>query len=89
MRTSGDGVHNLCGFFHYHKYIMPAGLGKAGQEYSIMLTDEIDKPIVFLHQDGKGYFSVVAVKNTLEFAVLTDYGKAEKEFKRNQEYKEY
>lgn len=68
---------------------MPAGIGKDGSEFNIMLTDENDKPIVFLHEDGKGILSLVAVKGSVRFNLLTVFCDSEKEFKRYPEYKEY
>ena len=79
----------LCGFPHYHKYIMPAGIGKNGCEFSIMLTDKNDKPIVFLRKDGNGNLSVKAEIGTDYFNLLLDFDNVEKEFKEYTQFKEY
>lgn len=82
-------VHTLCGYPHYHKYIMPAWLGKDGVEFNIMLTDENDKPIVFLNKDGKGNFTVLAEKGSIAFELMTVYCDSEKVYKEYPKYKEY
>ena len=68
---------------------MPAGIGKDGSEFNIMLTDENDKPIVFLHEDGKGILSLVAEKGSIAFELMTVYCDSEKVYKEYPKYKEY
>lgn len=82
-------VHTLCGYPHYHKYIMPAWLGKDGPEFKIMLTDGNDKPLAFLQQDGNGVLTLLAAKCSETFDLLTVNCDLEKEFKRYPKYKEY
>ena len=84
-----DGLYIMCGFLHYHKYTMPAGLGKDGPEFKIMLTDGNDKPLAFLHQDGNGVLTLLAAKCSETFDLLTVNCDLEKEFKRYPKYKEY
>lgn len=79
----------LCGFLHSHKYIMPAWYNGVGTTYNIMLTDENDKPLVFLNQEHDGTLSVLAKKGSKDFSLMTDFCNAEKVFKEFADYKEY